>query len=48
MFLRNAELEMTRSLGTKVQINGSERRGKIVIEYYNAEDLERLYELLQG
>lgn len=48
LFLRNAELEMTRSLGTKVQINGSERRGKIVIEYYNAEDLERLYELLQG
>jgi ParB family chromosome partitioning protein len=48
LFLRNAELEMTRSLGTKVLINGSERRGKIVIEYYNAEDLERLYEMLQG
>ena len=28
LFLRNAELEMTRSLGTKVQINGSERRGE--------------------
>ena len=40
------EEELTRTLGTRVQINGGEKRGKIVIEYYNEEDLERLYELL--
>ncbi|MBE5780922.1 MAG: ParB/RepB/Spo0J family partition protein [Clostridiales bacterium] len=44
--IRNAEEELTRTLGTRVQINGGEKRGKIVIEYYNEEDLERLYELL--
>ena len=44
--IRNAEEEMTRALGTRVQINGGEKKGKIVIEYYSEEDLERLYEIL--
>lgn len=33
-------------LGTKVSIRGDERRGRIEIEYYTREDLERLLELL--
>lgn len=37
-------------LGTRVKIEPSrkERGGRILIEYYGPEDLERLYELLQG
>ena len=35
-------------LGTKVEISGSEKRGKIVISYYNAAELESLYGLLLG
>jgi len=33
-------------LGTKVVIEGDLNRGKIYIEYYSMEDLERLYEIL--
>lgn len=33
-------------LGTKVTIVGSEKKGKIVIEYYSAEDLQNIYEIL--
>ncbi|MDD2572926.1 MAG: ParB/RepB/Spo0J family partition protein [Bacillota bacterium] len=35
-------------LGTKVQIVQGKKKGKIEIEYYNAEDLERILELLKG
>jgi len=34
--------EMSRALGTKVRIRRSGRRGTIVIEYYSAEELDRL------
>ncbi len=40
------EENMRISLGTKVKINGNEKRGKIEIEYFNRDDLERLIELL--
>jgi len=33
-------------LGTKVSIEGDMNKGKILIEYYSMEDLERLYEIL--
>ena len=33
-------------LGTKVVIDGDLNKGRILIEYYSMEDLERLYELL--
>jgi len=33
-------------LGTKVTIDGDMNKGKILIEYYSMEDLERLYEIL--
>ena len=35
-------------LGTKVVIEGDENKGKIHIDYYSMEDLERLYEILGG
>jgi ParB family transcriptional regulator, chromosome partitioning protein len=43
---RAAALEMERSLGTRVRIVGSQRRGRIEISYFSGEDLQRLYELL--
>lgn len=36
---------LQQALSTKVQIKGTERKGKIVIEYYNKEDLNRIYSL---
>jgi ParB family chromosome partitioning protein len=45
-----AELESTlsRSLATRVRIAGSAQRGRISIEYYSAEELERLVRRLKG
>ena len=34
-------------LATKVQIKGPEKKGKILIEYYSKDELNRLYELLR-
>ncbi|MBI2815698.1 MAG: ParB/RepB/Spo0J family partition protein [Acidobacteria bacterium] len=38
--------EMERSLGTRVRLTGSQKRGKIIIEYYSSEDLERIFEAI--
>jgi ParB family chromosome partitioning protein len=35
-------------LGTKVQINRKGKRGKIEIEYYSHQDLERIVEAILG
>ena len=35
-------------LGTKVQLQGSEQRGKITIEYFSREDLEHVYDSIVG
>jgi ParB family chromosome partitioning protein len=42
------ELETTLAdiLGTRVRIQGDKKKGKIEIEYYNLDDLERIYEIL--
>jgi len=40
--------ELRRSLGTKVSLARSRRGGRIVIEYYSDEELERLYDRLVG
>jgi ParB family chromosome partitioning protein len=42
--LRAAVLEMERTLGTRVKVHGDEKRGKIEISYFSAEDLNRIYE----
>lgn len=47
--VRDAELRLQRALGTKVRIKGAEKgKGRIEIEFYSTEELERLFELLEG
>ena len=43
---RAAVLELERTLGTRVRLNGGSDRGKIEIQYYSAEDLIRIYEII--
>ena len=38
--------KMQRLFGTKVKINGTEQKGKIIIDYYTSDDLDRIYYLL--
>lgn len=52
-FTKNEELNditelLTSHLGTKVRIFGNRKRGKIEIEYFSQEDLERLIEQITG
>lgn len=44
--LDHIEAELRSALGTKVRLTRSRRGGRIVIEYYSDEDLDRLYERL--
>ena len=46
--IRLAETKLQRALGTNVKINpnGKGNAGKIEIEYYNLEDLDRLFQML--
>ena len=44
--IRAVESDLTEALGTRVLINGTEKRGKIEIEYYSREELDRLIETL--
>jgi ParB family chromosome partitioning protein len=44
--VRAAVLEMERTLGTRVRVQGDEKRGKIEISYFSAEDLNRIYEMI--
>lgn len=46
--LERVEEDLRRSLGTKVSLARSRTGGRIVIEYYNDDDLERLYGRLIG
>ncbi len=46
--LAGIEEAFRESLGTKVTLSGSSTRGKITIEYFNREDLERVYEKIYG
>jgi ParB family chromosome partitioning protein len=41
--LVNIEEDLIEALGTKVIVKGSLNKGKIIIEYYSREDLERIY-----
>ncbi len=43
---REAEEAMGRNLGTKVKINGSEKKGRLEIDYYSKAELDRIVELL--
>jgi ParB family chromosome partitioning protein len=46
--LNAMEEKFIRALGTKVVIDGSLDKGRILIDYFSMEDLERLYEILGG
>ena len=46
--VRAAVVAMERTLGTRVKVNGDEKRGRIEISYFSAEDLNRIYELIVG
>jgi ParB family chromosome partitioning protein len=41
--------EMQRRLGTKIHVKeGARGRGKLEIEYYSADDLTRIYDVIMG
>ena len=44
--VKAVEQNLGEKLGTKVRINGTPARGKIEIDYYSREELDRLIELL--
>jgi ParB family chromosome partitioning protein len=46
--LVSVEAELRGIMGTKVNINGSDKEGKIEIEYYSIEELNRLIDVLRG
>ena len=39
--------DMTRVFATKVRLMGNESKGRITIDYYNNEDLQRIYEIIE-
>jgi ParB family chromosome partitioning protein len=41
------EEELQRALGTKVKIQHGKKRGKLQIDYYSLDDLERIYNLIK-
>ncbi|MEK6584149.1 MAG: ParB/RepB/Spo0J family partition protein, partial [Nitrospirota bacterium] len=46
--IRDVELRLQRSLGTKVRIQEEKKGGKIVVEYYSTDDLTRILELVEN
>ena len=45
--LKNFVEEMQRVFSTKVGLIGNEKKGRIYIDYYSADDLDRIYELVE-
>jgi ParB family transcriptional regulator, chromosome partitioning protein len=46
--VRAAQMELERALGVRVKIRDRKGKGKIVIEYANLEDFDRVVEMLKG
>lgn len=46
--LIDVETKFIEKLGTKVQIKGDGKKGQLIIDYYNKDDLNRIYELIVG
>ena len=40
------EERLSEAMGTKVLIDGSAKKGRVCIEYYSRDELERLIEIL--
>ncbi len=45
--LKKFEEDLARKFGTKVKVKGSQKRGRIIIEYFTFADLERIAEKLK-
>lgn len=45
-YIIDLEDQLIRTLGTKVNLNMGDKKGKIEIEYYSDEDLQRIFEIL--
>ncbi len=48
IYFKGVADDLSRRLGTKVQINRRGKRGKVMIEFYNDDDLDRLLQILDG
>ena len=46
--IKRAERLFREKIGTKVKIDGSADKGKITIDYYTADDLQRIYDCILG
>ena len=46
IFIKKLETELERKLGTKVKIDPSVKGGKVIINYYSEDDLERIRRLI--
>ena len=46
--LAAAEAHLRERLGTRISIQGDENKGKVIIEYFNAETLQAIYDALGG
>jgi len=46
--IADVEQRLIARLGTKVSISGGAKKGKIVIEYYSSEDLDRVLEIVKA
>ena len=44
--LKDFENKIKRVLSTSVAIKGNDKKGKIVIDYYSIDDLNRIYDIL--
>ena len=44
--LKDFENKIKRALSTSVKIKGNDNKGKIVIDYYSSDDLNRIYDIL--
>jgi hypothetical protein len=44
----NLGQELTRQWSTRVELKGSERRGKVVIHYASRQELDRVIEAMQN
>lgn len=48
LFITEAQERLTNALGTKVTVSHGRKKGKIEIEYYNLDDLERIMDMLKA
>ena len=48
LYIKSLEERTSKSMGTRVKINHGDGKGKIEIQYYSNDDLERLLEILNG